>query len=130
MSVPSSKITYTYDTPKSVNPRTVLTFGAEISALTIGYVTWSSIRSGLRPIQSVDTITWTSEMSGTASSGVAVAAHTPHAVSTSVPVKTRNRLRAHHSISRPNICCVLPCVSGRSTRTVVCRLTGHVVEPT
>src|SRR5438093_506322 len=64
--------------PKSVKPRTALTRGVEISALTIGYVIWSSMRSGLRPIHSVETITCTSEMSGTASSGVLVMAQMPH----------------------------------------------------
>src|SRR5437588_8255597 len=56
--------------------------------------------SGLRPIHSVETITWTSEMSGTASSGVAVIAQMPHRVSTTVPVKTRKRLPVHQSIVR------------------------------
>src|SRR4030095_14977257 len=55
------------------------------------------MRSGLLPIHSVDTMTWTSKMSGTPSSGVRVIAHTPHAVSTTVPVKTRNRFVAHQS---------------------------------
>jgi hypothetical protein len=36
MSVPSSKITYTNDTPKSEKPRTALTFGAPSRAETIG----------------------------------------------------------------------------------------------
>ena len=66
----------------------------------IGYVTWSSIRSGLRPIHSVETMTCTSEMSGTASTGVADIAQMPHAVTTTVAVKTRKRLRAHESMRR------------------------------
>src|SRR5713226_8202770 len=86
--------------PKSVNPRTALTFGVEIKALTIGYVIWSSMRSGLRPIHSVDTITCTSEISGTASSGVRVIAQMPHTVTMTVPVNTRNRLAAHQSMIR------------------------------
>src|SRR5437016_10697215 len=91
-------MTYTYEIPKSVNPRTALTCGVEIKADTIGYVIWSSMRSGLRPIHSVETITWTSEMSGTASSGVLVMAHMPHSVRITVPVNTRNRLEAHQSM--------------------------------
>src|SRR5437764_6093987 len=58
------------------------------------------MRSGLRPIHSVDTITCTSEMSGTASSGVRVIAQMPHTVRMTVPVNTRNRLAAHQSMIR------------------------------
>src|SRR5712691_9653623 len=86
--------------PKSVKPRTAFTCGVEISALTIGYVIWSSMRSGLRPIHSVETITCTSEMSGTASSGVLAMAQMPHTVRITVPVNTRNRLDAHQSMIR------------------------------
>src|SRR3972149_1487075 len=57
------------------------------------------MRSGLRPIHSVETITWTSEMSGTASSGVRVIAQTPQSVSTIVPMETRKRLAAHQSMT-------------------------------
>jgi len=39
MSVPSSKITFTKDMPNIDWPRTAWTFGAEISAVEIGYVT-------------------------------------------------------------------------------------------
>src|SRR5919201_6363093 len=86
--------------PKSVNPRTDLTRGVEMREVTMGYVIWSSIRSGLRPIHSVETITWTSEMSGTASSGVLVIAQMPQTDRTTVPVNTRNRLAAHQSMIR------------------------------
>src|SRR4029077_15511567 len=58
------------------------------------------MRSGLRPIHSVETITWTSEISGTASSGVRVIAQMPHTVRITVPVNTRNRLAAHQSMIR------------------------------
>src|SRR6476661_6548146 len=58
------------------------------------------MRSGLRPIHSVDTITCTSEISGTASSGVRVIAQMPHTVRMTVPVNTRNRLAAHQSMIR------------------------------
>src|SRR5437016_11268531 len=100
-------MTYTYEIPKSVNPRTALTCGVEIKADTIGYVIWSSMRSGLRPIHSVETMTWTSEMSGTASSGVFVMAQMPHAVNTTVPVNTTKRFDAHQSMVRLIITCIL-----------------------
>src|ERR1700681_537039 len=58
------------------------------------------MRSGLRPIHSVDTITCTSEISGTASSGVRVIAQMPHTVRITVPVNTKNRLAAHQSMIR------------------------------
>src|SRR5712692_7809375 len=58
------------------------------------------MRSGLRTIHSVETITWTSEISGTASSGVRVIAQMPHTVTMTVPVNTRNRLAAHQSMIR------------------------------
>src|ERR1700692_2450772 len=86
--------------PKTVNPRTAMTLGVEINAMTIGYVILYSMRSGLRPIHSVDTITCTSEISGTASSGVRVIAQMPHTVRMTVPVNTRNRLAAHQSMIR------------------------------
>src|ERR1700704_6286188 len=58
------------------------------------------MRSGLRPIHSVEMMTWTSEISGTASSGVFVIAQMPHTVTITVPVNTRNRLDAHQSMIR------------------------------
>ncbi len=61
-------MTLTNDIPNIDWPRTACTFGAETSALEMGYVTWSSTRSALCPIHSVKTITWTSERSGIASS--------------------------------------------------------------
>src|SRR5262249_30393561 len=57
--------------------------------------------SGLRPIHSVETMTWTSEISGTASSGVTVIAQMPHTVNAAVAVNTRKRLPAHQSMIRP-----------------------------
>src|SRR5438874_2741334 len=58
------------------------------------------MRSGLRPIHSVETITCTSEISGTASSGVFVIAQMPQTVRMTVPVNTRNRFDAHQSMVR------------------------------
>ena len=40
-------------------------------------MTWSSISWGLRPIQSVKTITWFSDRSGIASTGIVSMARTP-----------------------------------------------------
>src|SRR2546425_9171008 len=56
--------------------------------------------SGLRPIHSVETMTWTSEISGTASSGVCLIAQMPQTVRITVPVNTRNRFDAHQSMMR------------------------------
>ncbi len=56
------------DIPNIENPRTSFTCGAAINDEVIGYVTWSSISVGLRPIHSVNTITCGSERSGMASS--------------------------------------------------------------
>src|SRR5712691_6232037 len=78
--------------------RTALTWGAASSAVTIGYVTWSSIISGGSPSQLVWMITCTSEMSGSASRGMRCIDQMPAMTSRNVAVKTRNRLRAHHSI--------------------------------
>src|SRR5207244_10904299 len=50
-------------------PRTASTPGAASSVETMGYVTWSSTRSGLRPIHSVQRLTCGSERSGIASNG-------------------------------------------------------------
>ena len=100
--------------PKSVKPRTVWTRGVEISEVTIGYVTWSSMRSGLRPSHSVTMITCTSEMSGTASSGVRCMAHAPHTARASAPHRTTTRLAAHHAIQRSIIGNPLRLPAGRA----------------
>ncbi len=86
--------------PKSVNPRTALTRGVARRAETIGYVTWSSIRSGLRPSHSVAMMTCTSEMSGTASSGVRTIAQAPQKPVAAAATSTRKRLRVHQSMMR------------------------------
>src|SRR5437879_460487 len=56
--------------------------------------------SGLRPIHSVETMTWTSEISGTASSGVCLIAQMPQTMRITVPVNTKNRFDAHQSMMR------------------------------
>ena len=60
-------------------------------------MTWSSISCGLRPIQSVKTITWFSDRSGIASSGNSASrdARDPDQYQ---PRITRKRLRIDHSM--------------------------------
>src|SRR5262245_55926678 len=53
---------------------------------------------GGSPSQLVWTMTSTSEISGSASSGMCPSDQIPAMTRSNVPVKTRNRLRAHHSI--------------------------------
>ena len=61
-------------------------------------MTWSSISCGLRPIQSVKTITWFSDRSGIASTGIVSMARTPATPSTSEARITSSRLRIDHSM--------------------------------
>src|SRR5512135_2087155 len=56
--------------------------------------------SGGWPGQLVWMMTWTSEISGKASSGMFRIEKIPASTSRRIPVKTRKRLRAHHSIHR------------------------------
>src|SRR5262245_30812205 len=86
--------------PNMLWPRTAVTFGAASRLETIGYVTWSSTRSGLLPIHSVYTITCGSERSGRASTGTlrtASAAATNTAADSTITIP---RWEAHHSIKR------------------------------
>src|ERR1700674_1468204 len=55
---------------------------------------------GGSPAEGVWTITSTSEMSGSASSGIWRKAQIPASTSSRVPVKTRKRFRPHQSIHR------------------------------
>ena len=61
-------------------------------------MTWSSISWGLRPIQSVKTITWFSDRSGIASTGMVISARTPAIPTASAARITRKRLRIDHSM--------------------------------
>ena len=54
----------------SLDERTAFTPPAPGACATADSVTWSSISRGLRPIQSVKTMTWFSLRSGIASTGV------------------------------------------------------------
>src|SRR5216684_1737717 len=58
------------------------------------------MRLGGWPAHGVCTMTWTSEMSGKASSGIRRKDQIPESTSSSVPVNTRKRLCAHQSIQR------------------------------
>src|SRR6516164_2660053 len=85
--------------PNMLWPRTAVTFGAASRLETIGYVTWSSTRSGLRPIHSVNTTTCGSERSGIASTGTLRMASTAPANATADSTITIPRRWAHHSMS-------------------------------
>src|SRR6478736_1871794 len=58
------------------------------------------MRLGGCPAHGVCTMTWTSEMSGKASSGMRRKDQIPASTSSSVPVNTRKRFCAHQSIQR------------------------------
>src|SRR5258706_5475425 len=90
-----------------LSPRTYCTPGTPRSAVTMGYVTWSSTMSGLRPIHSVETITWVSERSGMASSVVFGKARMPKPAATRIAARVRTRFRAHQAMRR-SIIALLP----------------------
>src|SRR5882762_6274725 len=83
-----------------LSPRTYCTPGTPRRAVTMGYVTWSSTMSGLRPIHSVEMITWVSDRSGIASSGVSQRARTPNPAATMIAARVSTRFRAHHAMRR------------------------------
>src|SRR5512141_1139488 len=87
MSVPSSKITYTKEYPKSENPRTALTLGAPAIAVTIGYVTWCSMMSELLT-QREYAMTWVSLRSGIASRATCFKDHHPATEASATRIKT------------------------------------------
>ena len=84
--------------PNIDRPRTSVTPGAASSDDVIGYVTWSSTRSGERPIHSVNTITCGSDRSGMASSGVSRRLHTAAIIAKPTPRNTILRFRALSSM--------------------------------
>src|SRR5215468_11205829 len=89
------------DIPNIDWPRTYFTPGAAISDDEIGYVIWSSTRSGLRPIHSVKMITCASDRSGIASSGARDSDSQPQ---TPRPMTSRiaiSGFRALPAITRP-----------------------------
>src|SRR5215471_15012546 len=82
----------------SEDERTVFTPARPWSFNDNGYVICSSISCGLRPIQSVKTITWFSLRSGIASTGVFTVAYMAQTVSAAATVNTRKRLRIEYSM--------------------------------
>src|SRR5216683_2911955 len=86
--------------PNADEERTTFTPGRPCRFTVNGYVIWSSTSCGLRPDQSVKTITWLSLRSGMASIGACSIAHSPQAAMPIQSVTTRNRLRIETSISR------------------------------
>src|SRR4051794_21490107 len=82
----------------SLDDRTTFTPASPCRLTESGYVTWSSISCGLRPIQSVKTITWFSDRSGIASTGIVIIARVPATPSASAARITRYRLRIDHSM--------------------------------
>ena len=82
----------------SLDDRTTFTPASPWSFDDSGYVTWSSISWGLRPIQSAKTMTWFSDRSGMASTGIVIMARTPAIAIASEARMTRYRLRIDHSM--------------------------------
>src|SRR3954463_1283546 len=82
----------------SLDERTTLTPARPCKLTDRGNVTWSSISWGLRPIQSVKTITWFSDRSGIASTGMVNRARYPATPTIKAARMTRNRLRIDHSM--------------------------------
>src|SRR6478752_5025797 len=85
--------------PKSEKPRTALTWGAPSRAVTMGYVTCSSTRSGLRS-QLEYTMTCVSLISGTASRAICFMDHHPAKQATATMAKIRNLFFTEKSITR------------------------------
>ena len=76
-----------------------LTLGAPRRAVMIGYETWSSMMSGLRS-QREYTMTWVSDKSGSASSGMLRMVQYAIAMATSVPAMTRYLFSAEKRMIR------------------------------
>src|SRR6266849_3325083 len=88
------------ENPKAEEERTTLTPGRPWRLTVRGYVIWSSTSCGLRPDQSVNTITWLSLRSGMASIGARSIAHSPQAAMPIQSATTRKRLRSEISRRR------------------------------
>src|SRR3954447_13191204 len=84
----------------SLDERITFTPASPWSRTDSGYVTWSSMSWGLRPIQSVNTITWFSDRSGMASTGVCRTAYSPHTATPTQARITSHRLRTLNSMIR------------------------------
>src|SRR6516225_7621831 len=105
--------------PNMLWPRTAVTFGAASRLETIGYVTWSSTRSGLRPIHSVNTTTCGSERSGSASTGTRRIASTAPVNAIAESTITSPRRFAHHSMSLAIMAASVPGPGRRGRRAGV-----------
>src|SRR6266481_5106592 len=92
------------ENPKAEEERTTLTPGNPWRLTVRGYVIWSSTSCGLRPDQSVKTITWLSLKSGRASIGARSIAHKPQPAIPIQSATTRKRLRSESSMSRSIMC--------------------------
>src|SRR5882724_10758081 len=92
------------ENPKAEEERTTLTPGNPWRLTVRGYVIWSSTSCGLRPDQSVKTITWLSLKSGMASIGARSIAHKPQPAIPTQSATTRKRLRRESSMSRSIMC--------------------------
>src|SRR5688572_1827596 len=89
--------------PNCDMPRTTLVFGTFSISVESGYVTWSSTSCGAWPGHSVMTMTWTSDRSGIASTGVVTAAHTLASVTARVVSSTTNLRLTDHSMMRSSM---------------------------
>src|SRR6266478_5271936 len=88
------------ENPKAEEERTSFTPGRPCRLTVRGYVIWSSTSCGLRPDQSVKTITWLSLKSGIASIGARSIAHRPQPAIPIQSITTRNLFRSESSIMR------------------------------
>src|SRR6266403_5415007 len=88
------------ENPKAEEERTTFTPGRPCRLTVRGYVIWSSTSCGLRPDQSVKTITWLSLKSGIASIGARSIAHRPQPAIPIQSITTRNLFRSESSIMR------------------------------
>src|SRR3954447_17064362 len=84
----------------SLDDRIVFTPARPWSCTLSGYVTCSSMSWGVRPIQSANTITWFSDKSGIASTGVCTSAYPPPTATPSHSRITSQRLRTEYSMIR------------------------------
>ena len=89
----SAKVTWTKLNPNMLLPRTLSAPATDCRATDSGYVIWSSMSLGLRPGQSVSTMTWFSLTLGIASMGTLRKEYQPYAMTAAVMMKTTSRSR-------------------------------------
>src|SRR4051812_28453372 len=88
----------------SLDDRTAFTPASPCNCTLSGYVICSSMSCGLRPIQSANTITWFSDRSGIASTGVCSTAYSPQTATPAQAMSTIHRLRTENSMIRAIMC--------------------------